>query len=243
MFKRTFTRDDPNGILRDFLESVLKIKLRNVQVLNAEIPKDILDERGSVLDIRAELDNTKIVDIEMQVQDQGNISKRSTVYMSKNIATQIKTSEDYQGLKPSIVISILNFNRYKRNSYHQIAHMKFEKSKKEEYIDMGYKEEEEKATEVLEMHFIELPKFIKKNPEIKTKLEEWLYLIVGKEEKIKMSKLENPEVKKAMKLVEEIMSDPKEREIIEARAMAKYNYNSAMAYAEEKGRKSGIEER
>lgn len=35
VFKRTFTRDDPNGILRDFLESVLKIKLRNVQVLNA----------------------------------------------------------------------------------------------------------------------------------------------------------------------------------------------------------------
>ena len=24
VFKRTFTRDDPNGILRDFLESVLK---------------------------------------------------------------------------------------------------------------------------------------------------------------------------------------------------------------------------
>ncbi len=46
-----------------------------------------------------------------------------------------------------------------------------------------------------------------------------------------------------MKLVEEIMSDPKEREIIEAKAMAKYNYNSAMEYTKETGRKSGIEER
>ena len=237
VFKRTFTRDDPNGILRDFLESVLKIKLRNVQVLNAEIPKDILDERGSVLDIRAELDNTKIVDIEMQVQDQGNISKRSTVYMSKNIATQIKTSEDYQGLKPSIVINILNFNRYKRNSYHSIAHMKFEKTSKEEYVDLGYKEEDQLATDVLEMHFIELPKFIKKNPEIKTKLDEWLWLIAGREDKVEMSKLDNPEVKKAMKLVDEIMADPKEREIIEARAMAKFNYDSGVAYAKEQGKK------
>ena len=76
---------------------------------------------------------------------------------------------------------------------------------------MGYKEEEEKATEVLEMHFIELPKFIKKNPEANTKLEQWLWLIAGREEKIKMSKLDNPEVKKAMKLVEEILSDPKEK--------------------------------
>ena len=242
VFKRTFTRDDPNGILRDFLESVLKIKLRNVQVLNAEIPKDILDERGSVLDIRAELDNTKIVDIEMQVQDQGNISKRSTVYMSKNIATQIKTSEDYQGLKPSIVINILNFNRYKRNSYHSIAHMKFEKTSKEEYVDLGYKEEDQLATDVLEMHFIELPKFIKKNPEIKTKLDEWLWLIAGREDKVEMSKLDNPEVKKAMKLVDEIMADPKEREIIEARAMAKFNYDTAVAYAKEQGKKESKKE-
>ena len=242
VFKRTFTRDDPNGILRDFLESVLKIKLRNVQVLNAEIPKDILDERGSVLDIRAELDNTKIVDIEMQVQDQGNISKRSTVYMSKNIATQIKTSEDYQGLKPSIVINILNFNRYKRNSYHSIAHMKFEKTSKEKYVDLGYKEEDQLATDVLEMHFIELPKFIKKNPEIKTKLDEWLWLIAGREDKVEMSKLDNPEVKKAMKLVDEIMADPKEREIIEARAMAKFNYDSGVAYAKEQGKKESKKE-
>ena len=156
VFKRTFTRDDPNGILRDFLESVLKIKLRNVQVLNAEIPKDILDERGSVLDIRAELDNTKIVDIEM--------------------------------------------------------------------------------------HFIELPKFIKKNPEIKTKLDEWLWLIAGREDKIEMSKLDNPEVKKAMKLVDEIMADPKEREIIEARAMAKFNYDTGVAYAKEQGKKESKKE-
>ena len=240
VFKRTFTRDDPNGILKDFLEAVLKIKIHNVQVLNAEIPKDLLDERGSILDIRAELDNSKIADIEMQLENQGNISKRSTVYMSKNIATQIKTSEDYKGLKPSIVINILNFNKYKRNSYHSVAHMKFEKTSQEEYVDIDYKKEEELATDVLEMHFIELPKFLKKNPEAKTSLEQWLWLIAGREDKVKMSKLDNPEVKKAMKLVDEIMSDPKEREIIEARAMAKFNYDSGIAYAKEQGMKERI---
>lgn len=243
VFKRTFTRDDPNGILKDFLEAILKIKLKNVQVLNAEIPKDILNEKGSVLDIRAELDNKRLVDIEMQVQDKGNISKRSTVYMSKNIATQIKTSEDYKLLKPSIVINILSFNRYKRNSYHSIAHMKFEKTSEEAYVDLGYKKEDQLATNVLEMHFIELPKFVKKNPEIKNKLDEWLWLIVGREDKVEMSKLDNPEVKKAMKLVDEIMADPKEREIIEARAMAKFNYDSAVAYAKETGMKEGKKQR
>ena len=243
IFKRTFTRDDPNGILRDLLESILKIKIRNVLVLNSEIPKDLLDEKASRLDIRAEIDNERIINIEMQVKYQSDIEKRSTLYMSKNISTQIKIAEKYGLLKPSIVINILNFNRYRRNSYHSVAHMKFEKTSKEEYVDLGYNPEEETATDVLEMHFIELPKFIKKNPEAKTKLEQWLWLIAGREDKIKMSKLDNPEVKKAMKLVEEVLSDPAEREILDAREMARLNYNSEMDYMREKGLNEGRKKR
>ena len=243
IFKRTFTRDDPNGILRDLLESILKIKIRNVLVLNSEIPKDLLDEKASRLDIRAEIDNERIINIEMQVKYQSDIEKRSTLYMSKNISTQIKIAEKYGLLKPSIVINILNFNRYRRNSYHSVAHMKFEKTSKEEYVDLGYNPEEETATDVLEMHFIELPKFIKKNPEAKTKLEQWLWLIAGREDKIKMSKLDNPEVKKAMKLVEEVLSDPIEREILDAREMARLNYNSEMDYMREKGLNEGRKKR
>ena len=243
IFKRTFTRDDPNGILRDLLESILKIKIKNVLVLNSEIPKDLLDEKASRLDIRAEIDNERIINIEMQVKYQSDIEKRSTLYMSKNISTQIKIAEKYGLLKPSIVINILNFNRYRRNSYHSVAHMKFEKTSKEEYVDLGYNPEEETATDVLEMHFIELPKFIKKNPEAKTKLEQWLWLIAGREDKIKMSKLDNPEVKKAMKLVEEVLSDPVEREILDAREMARLNYNSEMDYMREKGLNEGRKKR
>ena len=243
IFKRTFTRDDPNGILRDLLESILKIKIRNVLVLNSEIPKDLLDEKASRLDIRAEIDNERIINIEMQVKYQSDIEKRSTLYMSKNISTQIKIAEKYGLLKPSIVINILNFNRYRRNSYHSVAHMKFEKTSKEEYVDLGYNPEEETATDVLEMHFIELPKFIKKNPEAKTKLEQWVWLIAGREDKIKMSKLDNPEVKKAMKLVEEVLSDAVEREILDAREMARLNYNSEMDYMREKGLNEGRKKR
>ena len=137
IFKRTFTRDDPNGILRDLLESILKIKIKNVQVLNSELPKDLLDEKASRLDIRAEIDQKKIIDIEMQVGYQEYIAERSALYMSKNISTQIKIAEKYELLKPSIVINILTFNKFKRNSYHSIAHMKFEKTRKEEYVDLG----------------------------------------------------------------------------------------------------------
>ena len=50
----------------------------------------------------------------------------------------------------------------------------------------------------------------------------------------------NEEVKKAGILVDEMSMDPKERELYEARLMAKYNYDSGMAGAREAGIEEGI---
>ncbi len=72
-------------------------------------------------------------------------------------------------------------------------------------------------------------------------MEQWLWLISGREEKIKMAEEKNEEVKKAGILVEEMSMDPKERELYEARLMAKYNYDSGMAGAREAGIEEGIE--
>ena len=68
-----------------------------------------------------------------------------------------------------------------------------------------------------------------------------MWLISGREEKIKMAEEKNEEIKKAATLVEEISMDPKEREIYEARLMAKYNYDSGMAGARQAGMEEGIE--
>ena len=57
--------------------------------------------------------------------------------------------------------------------------MKFEKSKENERVEFGYEKEDEYASKFIEMHIIELPKFKEKNPEIGTKLEQWLWLFVG----------------------------------------------------------------
>ena len=240
IFKRTFTKEGTTEILKDLLEAILEVKITNLEVRNSEIPKELIEEKASILDIKAEINGNTVVDIEMQVSDEYNMKQRSTVYMCKNIATQIQKTEDYRRLKKSIVIIILNYILYKRGSYHHVAHMKFEKIKPNEYVDMGYKVEDENATEGLEMHFIEMPKFIKKNPGVEGKLEQWLWLISGREEKIKMAEDKNEEVKKAGILVDEMSMDPKERELYEARLMAKYNYDSGMAGAREAGIEEGI---
>ena len=95
-----------------------------------------------------------------------------------------------------------------RNSYHSIAKMKYEDTKPIEFVDMGYKKEEEEATNTFEMHFIELPKFKEKNPECNTKLEQWLWLIDGsKEEKVEMLAKENEEIDKTLKELNKLSKD------------------------------------
>ena len=134
VFKRVFGKKGNENILKDLLEAILDIKIEKVEVQNPEIPKEAIEDKLSVLDIKAELNKNTIVDIEMQVVDEKNIEERSVVYLSKNTSGQLQTGEQYINLKKSIVINLLNFNHYKRNSYHHVAKMKFDKSRPSENI-------------------------------------------------------------------------------------------------------------
>lgn len=88
---------------------------------------------------------------------------------------------------------------------------------------------------------IEIPKFIKKNCGINTKLEQWLWLLTGKGEKVEMAEKENKEIKKAIEILEEMSMDEKEWELYQSRKMAEIDYNSGIASAREEGEKVGIE--
>ena len=235
VFKRAFSREGSEDILKALLEAILDKPIQEVVVKNPELPRNLYDSKAGVLDVKVGIDKNIICDIEMQVQDLKNIDKRSTYYMATLETDEIKKGEDYREIKNVIVINLLNFEFYKRNSYHNIAHMKFEKTKENEYVDMGYTEEEEIATSDLEMHFIEIPKFEKKNPEAETKLEQWLWLLAGREDKLEMAKKENKEIKKAMDIINEMSMDEKEWELYMSRQRAILDYNTGMRDAREEG--------
>ena len=108
---------------------------------------------------------------------------------------------------------------------------------------MGYKKEEEEATNTFEMHFIELPKFKQKNPDCNTKLEQWLWLIDGsKEEKVEMSAKENKEIDKTVKELNKLSKDPDEVAKYEEREWSIMRYNVEMQTNRELGEKEGRKE-
>ena len=243
IFKKVFAKEGNEELLKDLLESILDIKIEKVEVKNPELPKDIYDRKAGILDIKVQIDEDKICDVEIQVTNEKNIDHRSIYYLGMLVSEQLEKGEDYKTIKKSISINLLNFNYYNRNSYHQVAHMKFEETKKEEYVDLGYTKEEEIATKDVEMHFIEIPKFIKKNPGAKTKLEQWLWLLVGEGGKIKMAEKENKKIKEASIIVEKMSMDEKEWEAYRSRRLAELNYNSGMETARREGTEKGKKEK
>ncbi len=244
-FKRVFGKNGNESMLKDFLEAILDISIEKIEIQNPEIPKDMKDSKIGTLDIKAQINENQLIDIEMQVQDQYNIDKRSTQYLTKMYADQLKEGETYQQTKRVIAINILNFNYYKRNTYHSIARMKFEEIEPNKYVDMGYKEEDQIATRDIEMHFIELPKFKKKNPNVNSRLEQWLWVLSGEKEKIEVAKKKNEEVKKAEDELERLSQDRQERELYELRLKAIRDEQNIMLTGIERGiergRKQGIE--
>ena len=114
--------------------------------------------------------------------------------------------------------------------------MKFEKTEKEAYVNMGYEKEDEIATDIIEMHFIELPKFRKKEPNLSNTLEQWLCLIAGKGEEIKMIEGKNKEIKKTINVIEKMSMNEKEWELYQSRKMATLLYNTSIHDAKVEGR-------
>ena len=240
IFKRVFAFEGNESVLKDLLEAILRKNIKNVTIKNPEIiPYEREDKRG-LLDIKAETDDGTVLDIEMQMEDKKNIEERGTLYLANMITSQLQVGDDYTTLKKSVVIFITNYNFLKRNSYHSIGKIKFDKTLKEEYIDMGYKTEDEEASKYIEFHYIELPKYKKKTQSEFTKLDQWMCVFTNRKGEMMLAEKENKEIKKAMNTLDYISADPRERERHNSIIMAEYNRLTSEQNFFEAGKEEGI---
>ena len=239
VFKRIFGKGGNEKILKSLLEAILKIHIQKIEVKNPEIPKETIDEKLSILDIKAEINEDTIIDIEMQVGNTTAIDRRLVVYNAKLIAGNTKVSEEYKNVKDTIVICIINDSVVKRNSYLSLAMLKYEETEEIRYVNMGYKKEEEYLTDMIKYYIIELPKFKKKKPKVADLLEKWLYVIGGDQKMIEECKNDNEEIKEAVKQLTEMSADEYERELYEIRERSRLTYNTEMNEARRKGEEQG----
>ena len=115
MFKAVL--QSAEGVLPNLISVLLGIDESDIEVCDIkntiELGKSI-DSKECVLDVKLVLNNKEIIDLEIQVRDEHNWPQRSLLYWSRAYDS-IKSGEDYDKLKRTYHIGILDFTLFKEN--------------------------------------------------------------------------------------------------------------------------------
>ena len=184
-------------------------------------------EKYGRIDLKATINQNKVVDIEMQLRSTKNFDKRTEFYGAKLITEQFGKGNQYKEFKPVILINILNYNLLEVPEYYTKTVTVAEKHREYEVIkDITY-------------YFIELPKFRENRPRLANTLECWLALIDGKGELLEMAKEKEKIIKEANEEVEEILSESAIKELNDYIESAILDENSRISDALEEGIEKG----
>jgi predicted transposase/invertase (TIGR01784 family) len=82
--------------------------IASVKILDTKLSADIIGDKSSVMDIRAEMDNGMRVNIEVQLREVGNMDKRSLFYWSREYGRGIHAGDEYDNLPRVVTINIID---------------------------------------------------------------------------------------------------------------------------------------
>lgn len=232
VFKNIFGSTKNDKVLISFLNAVLRPvhKITSVEIKATDLEKKFIDDKYSRLDVKATTSNKEIINIEIQLKNEYNMIKRSLYYLSKMYEEQLVEGEDYANLTRTICINILNFKYLKSQKFHT-----------------GYRfkelETNEELTDVMEIHFIEIPK-LSKNDDAKDMLVAWTEFLKDPESEIVRSlELTIDEIREAKNELIKMSNDKEQRELYEMRAKILKDKVSALNEAERKGVEKGQREK
>ena len=110
-FKAFFSRTENKIFLKNFLEVILAEKLEIKKVSHdVRLEQLAKEQKYGILDLGVELANGKFINVEIQLRNFNNIEQRTTFYASKKITEQLGTGNNYENLKPVIIIAIVKNN-------------------------------------------------------------------------------------------------------------------------------------
>ncbi|MBK1810240.1 Rpn family recombination-promoting nuclease/putative transposase [Clostridium sp. YIM B02505] len=234
IFKKVFGEKGNEDILISFINAVLKRTKKEpiveIEIIdNKQLTKDIILDKTGIIDVRAKTLKGEHVDIEVQLTNQGNMDKRTLFYWGKMYLENIKQGEDYANLEKVITINILDFEFLGTNSYQSSFHL---------WEDI---EKEYMLTDVVEIHFLELPKFRnKKNKDYRENdIERWLMFLEKDISEATLKELMSLDtaIKKAEQKIEYLSSDEESMRIYYERERSLHERANMISSAEEKGKK------
>ena len=239
-FKKVFG-EHPDLVI-SLLNALLPFKtkeeeIQSVEYLTPEMVPDNPLRKFSIVDVRCKDQRGRQFIVEMQMVWSPEFMQRVMFNSAKAYVRQLDRNEDYHLLEPVYSLNLVNdvFLSDVEEYYH--------------YYRMVHEKHTDKVIDGLHLVFVELPKFTPHTMNEKKMQVLWLrYLteIDGYMETVPQELLDNPEINKAMEVVEESAFSPEQLlgydkfwDIIRTETTL---YNSGVRQGREEGRAEGREE-
>ncbi len=167
-FKKVFGTEEHKPSVISFLNAILNLaegkRIIDVQFLTKEQIPLRSDAKFAVLDVRCIDQKGHQYIIEMQSRLEKHFTKRCQYYAAHNYVSQAYRGKDFSELKPVIFLAIVNHMLFPDDDQNVISchHTLDVKTHKHRLKDVCY-------------YFVELPKFNKKEHELETIQDQWIY--------------------------------------------------------------------
>jgi len=233
-FKKVFGSEQSKGILLSFLNAIIykdsPRKITDVTIVDPYNIPMIKGMKDTFVDVKAKLSDGSRVIIEMQVLNHPGFEKRVLCNAAKNYSIQLEKGEDYTLLNPVIALTLTDFTLFE-NQTEAISRFKLmEKSSFIEYSDD------------IELIFAELPKFTKKENELKGVADKWLFFVKNAGSLDFVPEHFEAEFKQAFDIINEANLSASELDAQYKRKEFITIQKHSLKAAEERGREQGIEQ-
>ncbi|GAB6457544.1 Rpn family recombination-promoting nuclease/putative transposase [Bacillus cereus] len=243
-FKQLFGTNDSEDILIAFLNAMLQKSLESpiasLQLEDPHLHREHANDKLSILDISATLDTGTKVNVEIQLNNNHDMMKRSLYYWGKLYTSQLQKGMPYSALRKTITINLLNFIMF-------LDHKEFHTTG-----TLWNTQQQKLLSDDIEIHIIEIPKLTeqwheeKVNP-WKDPFVRWLLLLSANEDEHLTKLLEDiamnrdPILQKAINKWERMSQDSSFRQAYDAREKVLMDEAAKFAHAETEGMKRGME--
>lgn len=234
-FKRVFGEhpDLVTSLLNALLPLSLEQEITDIEYLPSEMVPENPLRKNSIVDVRCKDKSGRLFIVEMQMIWSPEFRQRVLFNASKAYVRQLDSGEEYELLQPVYSLNLVNeiFEPELEGYYH--------------HYKMVHVENSQKVIDGLQLIFVELPKFTPHSYSEKKMQVLWLrYLTEIDDKTVEVSQelLANPEVKKAVKALEQSAFTPAQllgyEKFWDIISVEKTLYNSA----ERRGKAKGLAE-
>jgi predicted transposase/invertase (TIGR01784 family) len=169
-----------------------------VEVLNPDLPKEAVTNKGCVLDVRVLLADGRQINVEMQVGSQPGFRKRGVYYWTRMHGADLRAGMSYEQLQPCVSIFILGYKDLPSTRFHSTFQL----------LEIR---DGERFSDQIAVHVVELPKLPKAGTARGDEplLEDWgRFLAARSDQELEELAMSNPVIAKAKGALDFLSGQP-----------------------------------